>query len=480
MVLRSLAVSGVKWASVSQIGRQAVQLATAVLLARVLAPSDFGLMSMAMVVIGFLTVFRDLGAPAAIIQRQAIDDRILSSLFWVNMVFGVLTMAAVWFLAPAMAAFYNDVRLIPLLRVMSFSFLVSGVGISQQALLERNLEFDKLAKAEIMGTLVGAVLGISLALSGRGVWSLVFQSMGTVLTSSILLWFFFGTWKPRWVFSWTDVRSVARFSLHLSGFSIFNYFARSADAVLIGKYLGAQELGYYNLAYRLMLYPLQMITGAVSRVMFPVYARMRGDDGRFRSAYLRVVSTIAVVAFPLILGILAVNDLLIQNLFGERWERVALLLVVLSPIGLLQSVDATTGSIYQAKGRTDWMFRWGVCSGLLAVAAFALGLSWGVVGVAVGYLVVTLLWTYPGLAIPFRLIHLPVRSLLHVLWKPLVCGVLMALVVRSAGIALAGLLPGGVVLSLQIGLGIACYIGASLLLNRSAIDQAVASARNRS
>lgn len=190
MALLSSAILSVKWSSISQIARQALQILTTIILAKTLAPSDFGLMSMAMVVIGFLNIFRDLGTSSAIIQRHDLSEKLLSSIFWVNVVFGTVVTLVVYFFAPMVASFYNELRLTFVLRLLSASFLISSIGITQQALLERKLEFTKLAKVEITATLFGAVAGITLAFSGAGVWSLVFQALSTAFVSTILLSFF--------------------------------------------------------------------------------------------------------------------------------------------------------------------------------------------------------------------------------------------------------------------------------------------------
>lgn len=469
MQLSASALTGVKWSSVSQFGRQVLQLVTTVVLARTLAPADFGLMSMAMVVIGFLNVFRDLGTSSAIIQREEISDTLLSGIYWVNVIFGSLVMVTVFLCAPFVADFYGELRLVPLLKVLSASFLISSVGISHQALMERNLQFAKLAKAEVASTFIGAVVGISFALEGAGVWSLVFQALSTVLISSALLAFFLSGWKPRLLIDLKEMRTVARFSLNLSGFNVTNYFVRNADSLLIGKFLGAQDLGYYVLAYRLVLYPWQNVSAVISRVMFPVYSKIHDDQAKFRRAYLNVAATIGAIAFPLMLGIIAVSHPLVQVFFGEKWKIVATLIVIFAPIGLLQSIDSTTGSIYLAKSRTDWMFRWGAATGVVGVCAFAIGLRWGIVGVASSYLVANLLWMYPGLAIPFRLIELKVADLLRAIWKPLLCALLMLLVVLLISVLSENRLTSGPLLTLLILVGVFTYVMTSYLFNRDSV-----------
>src|SRR5688572_28906613 len=179
-----------------------------------------------------------------------------------------------------------------------------------------------------------------------------------------------------------EFRPVVRFSLNLTGFNILNFFARNADNVLIGRYLGKESLGYYDLAYKLMLFPLQGISAILGGVMFPVYARLQSEPIVFRRAYLAVAGAIGIVSFPLMFGLFAVNELAVSVLFGAEWAPVAVLLAIFAPIGALQSIGTTVGSIYQATGRTDLLLRWGIGSSLLIVTAIVIGLQWGIVGVA--------------------------------------------------------------------------------------------------
>jgi len=471
MSLLSSALVGVKWSSISQFGRQVVQMITTVVLARTLVPSDFGLMGMAMVVIGFLNIFRDLGTSSAIIQSKEISDTLLSSIFFVNVAFGCFVMAGVFLIAPYVAAFYNEMRLILVLKVLSASFLVSSIGISHQALLERNLQFNKLAKAEIFSTLVGAIVGITLAVEGAGVWSLVFQALSTAILSSVLLSMFMSTWRPRFMFDFREIRTVARFSLNLSGFNLMNYFVRNADALLIGRFLGAQELGYYTLAYRIMLYPLQNVTAVISRVMFPVFSTIRDDKKKFRNAYLKVTGMIALITFPMMLGIMGVSNSFVAVVFGEKWKMVGALLIIYGPLGLIQSIEATTGSIYLAQNRPDWMFRWGLFTAVVAVVAYVIGLHWGIIGVASSCLIATLVCTYPGFLIPFKLIDMKVGEMLKSVRAPLLCSLLMLFSLYTVRLVLPSIIGKELQLSILFLVGIASYSIASLVFNRIQIAE---------
>jgi PST family polysaccharide transporter len=349
--------------------------------------------------------------------------------------------------------------------VLSSSFFISGLGILHQALLERSLAFDSLAKLEIASVLAGAVVGVVLAVVKAGVWSLVFQSLTTVSLTTILLWLS-NPWRPSRLFQWGEIKAVSHFSLNLTGFSIFNYFARNADYLLIGRYLGAQELGYYTLAYRILLFPLQNISAVIGRVMYPILSTLQDDNTRFGSVYLRVCGSIALISFPLMTGIFVLAEPFVLTFFGEKWIPVIPLIKILAPLGLLQSIGTTVGDIYQAKGKTDWMFRWGVGSGLFVMVSFMIGLRWGIIGVTMAYAIASTLLFYPSFVIPFRLIDLHFGQLLRVLRLPLLNSSLMFIALMLLKLILPLSVSYIFVLILSMIVGIATYFAINWMINR--------------
>jgi O-antigen/teichoic acid export membrane protein len=470
MSFKKSAAISIKWSTLSQIGRQGMQLATLIILANLLTPADFGLVGMATIVTGFAAIFKDLGTSAAVIQRPEIPDDLLQSIFWLNVVFGLCLTFLLLGISPFIANLYHEPRVAKILSVLAPTFLIAGFSILHQSLLERKLEFNKLAKIEMVATLLAAIVGMSSALLGAGVWSLVYQTITLISTTTLQLWIA-TPWQPKLVFDWREVKSVTGFSLNLTGFSIFNYFARNADYFLIGRFLGAQSLGYYTLAYRLMFYPLQNIASVIGRVVFPIFSQMQHDHARFSYAYLRVTRTIALVSFPLMMGIWILAEPFVMAVFGSKWQPIIILLLILSPIGIIQSIGTTVGAIYQAKGRTDWMLWWGLSAGTLVVLSFGIGLRWGLVGVASAYAIVSSLLIYPSFAIPFRLIDLSMREFLAGLGRPFLCSSLMLLVLAVVRMVLPGGLASYWQLVILIPLGGLVYLLTSWLINREQIQE---------
>ncbi|MEW5799923.1 MAG: lipopolysaccharide biosynthesis protein, partial [Bacteroidota bacterium] len=298
MNLRSIAITGVTWTAISQFSRLGIQLVTTLILARLLQPADFGLLGMALVIIGFVNVFKDLGTSSAIIQKKEVSQQLLSSIFWFNVLFGILMSIIILLLAPLVAEIFKEERLVPIVRVFVISFFATTLLSVQQALLEKKMNFRRLALLEITAAVMGAVVGISIALSGGGVWSLVFQTVSMTSVLCLMLWSQNLRWIPSFHFTLSDVNTIRSFSANLTGFTLLNYFLRNADSLIIGRYLGATELGLYNFAFKVIIQPVQNLTSVLSRAMFPLYSTIADDHSIFRRAYIKITATIAFFTLP--------------------------------------------------------------------------------------------------------------------------------------------------------------------------------------
>jgi PST family polysaccharide transporter len=311
------------------------------------------------------------------------------------------------------------------------------------------------------------------------VFSLVLQTLLATFLTTAGLWMV-SKWRP--VLRWDahEIRGVMGFSGNLVGFNVFNYFIRNADNLLIGRFLGATDLGYYSMAYRLMLWPLQNISNVVGRVLFPVFSRLQADQSRLGGAYIRATTAITLITAPLMFGFFVLREPFIAVALGDRWLPVANVLVWLMPVGLLQSIGTSVGTLYLATGRTDVMFKWGIGAGLLVIPAFAIGLQWGVTGVAAAYAVASLLLFWPSLAIPFRLVGLKVGDVLLRLMPSIATAAVMALVVAALAAAWSAnrdnQLPR---LILLVGVGMVTYGGLSLFTQRIQLKDIIRAVFNR-
>jgi PST family polysaccharide transporter len=413
------AVIGTGWSMLAVVGRQALSVISMAIVARRVGPGAYGLMGMAAIVTNFLANFRDLGTATAIIQRPEVSQRFLSTVFWANFVFGLFLTGSVLAISIPTAHFFHEPALAHIMQMLSLSFWLTSSSVVHGAILTREMNFRTLSVIDFGSAVTGYAAAIGLAVAGFGVWSLVWANLVSVTTIVVLYWWSIG-WRPSMEVDWAELRSISGFSLNLSGFGLVNYFSRNADNLIVGRFLGSTSLGYYQMAYTLMLFPLQNISSVIAQVTFPAFARFQDDNSRFRSAYIRSSMLIALVTFPVMAGLAVVAGPFVQSVLGSKWIPVVPVLAILAPAGLIQSIQTLIGQIYTSKGRTDWMFRWGLFAAAVLVPAFLVGVRWGIIGVASAYtLACLLLLLCPSLLIPFRLIELRLRDFVRALWKQL-------------------------------------------------------------
>ncbi|GJQ63918.1 MAG: lipopolysaccharide biosynthesis protein [Melioribacteraceae bacterium] len=465
MSLVKAGISGIGWNTSSRVLRQLVQIINYLILTSLLDPGAFGLIGMAVVVTGFLTVFRDMGISFALIQRKEISHKLFSSAFWFNISFALLLIALLNLSAPLIADFNNEPELTLVLRVLSLSIFLTSLTILQQALFEKELNFKYVATYEILAAISGAVVGISMAFMGYGVWSIVAQYLTANFLTSLFLWFG-SKWKPAIEFSWEEVKDVMAFSLNSVGFNMLNYLVRNLDKLLIGKYLGKEAFGLYSVAYRILLLPLNNITSVFMRVMYPIFSKLQDDNEKLKEAYLITTLALSIITFPLMLGILGVSDVFVDLFLNEKWQPLKGLLVVFSVIGLIQSVFTQTGVLFQVKDKTNIWFRWGLFTAGTYGLSYVIGLNWGIMGVALAYLIANIVIIYPGLAIPFKYFDCKVSELFLNLKESILLSVGMMIFLFLIKYLLVGAVSNLVLFIILVISGAGFYILMSYIFNK--------------
>lgn len=378
-----IALRGGILTGLSQAIRIAIQFLSVVILARLLLPEDFGLVASVTPIVAFVGLFQNLGLQQAVIQRRDISQRQLNQVFWVSAAVGLCCTAIVAALSPAIALFYDDPRMTGIALASGAPLFLFSFAALPLALMNRRLQFGQLALNDVMAALGGLVATIAAAYAGLGYWSLV---IGPAVSAIVTL---AAAWRTaRWTPGKPELRidrEILSFGANLTGFNLVNFFARNLDTLLIAKFSGATQLGYYDRAYKLMLFPLQNITQPLSRLMIPILSRIQDDKKRFRDIYMETNWLLAGVTAPGIAALTMTAGEVVSVLFGERWLPVAAIFAWLGIASLTQPISATSGWIFICQGRTRTMFRWGVYSSITTVAAFAIGIQWGAVGVAAAY-----------------------------------------------------------------------------------------------
>lgn len=380
--------------------RLACQFASVIVLSRLLSPEDFGIVAMAAPVMGFVGLFQDLGLMQATVQKKRITHAEVNALFWINMGISALLAGILVLAAPLAARFYGEPGVGLLVAALSLQILVSGAGGQHHAILNRRMQFGRLAVLDSVAALAGLAVAIAWALADPGYWALYAGGMATAVTGTAMAWAASG-WRPGWPRWAAGAGGLVNFGAGITGFNFANFFARNLDNVLIGRYRGNEELGLYDRAYKLLLFPLQQVTNPLSRVMVPALSRMTDEPHRYRHAYLRVAPILLLVTLPGVALAVALADLLVPFALGPQWAGSALIFQALGLAGLLQPLNNPAGWLFISQGRSAEFMRWGIVTAVTSVAAFAVGLPYGAYGVALAYaaseyLRTPFLWLYVG------------------------------------------------------------------------------------
>ncbi len=469
--LRGQTLSGLRWAGGGHVLSQITTFSISVFLARLLGPAEFGLMGMIAVFTGFAAMFSELGLGAALIQRKDLQDRHLSTIFWVNLATGTALTTLFVLGSPLVAAFYREPQLRALTAVTAFNFILGSLAGVQRNMLVRAMDFRKLFLIETSGLLCASVSALAAALMGAGVWTLVVQSMVATTTVVVLLWAT-SSWRPAPRADMSALRELLGYSTNLLGSNLINYSNRNLDNLLVGRFIGAAPLGVYVRAYDLMMLPIYQVVNIVTKVMFPAMSAIQDDVPRVKRVYMRATRCIALLTFPMIVGLLVTAEPFILFVYGEKWAAVVPLVQLFCLIGLTGSVTTTTGWIYNSQGRTDLQFRWSVFDFVLTTAAFFIGLPWGVTGIATAYVVRGAILLYPCWRLSGGLIDLRFGEMASNLSGVFFCTATMGAAVHVLGLSLPAGWPHGARLGVMVSTGVVVYAALIHLLRLEAYREA--------
>lgn len=377
MSLKVRAVSGVKWTTTATAITTVLQLLKLAVLARYLEPADFGLMAVVMVVIGFAQAFMDMGISKAIIHRQDISHSQLSSLYWLNIISGVAVAAAVAGIAPLVAAFYEDDRLTRLTVILASVFVVGALGNQYRILCQKEMEFSTIAKITTSAELMATGAAIVLAISGYGVYALVYSLLiGTFLNSLGFLYVGLRRHhRPLFTFKYTELGGFFSFGLFQMGDRAVNYGTAQLDKILIGRIVGMEAVGFYNLAWQLVLFPVSKINPIANLVAFPAYAKVQSNFELLNRYYAVTVKLLSLVTIPLLAFLFFFAEDLVLLVFGPGWQRTAFLVQILALVGVGRAVGNPGGALVLALGRADVGFWWNSVWALVMVISLFVSLS---------------------------------------------------------------------------------------------------------
>lgn len=376
MTLKKQAIGGIKWTSISMMIVSAAQFSQIAILARYLDPADFGLMAIIMVVIGFSQAFQDMGISNAIIQRKNITHTQLSSLYWLNIGSGIILSIIIVAMSPLVALFYDEPRITELIVILSSVFILVAIGNQYRVLCQKALDFRIMEIINMIAAIVSLVVAITLAVQDFGVMSLVVAMLSQAGIASLLfLWVGLRRYhKPSLIYRHSELQGFYGFGLYQMGERSINYISSNADKLLIGKLVGMNAVGFYNLAWQLIIFPLAKINPIVNKVAFPVYSKVQNDPVALNRYYSFNVKVLSMVTIPLLAFLFFFSHEIVSVVFGEGWEATAGLLPALALVGIIKALGNPGGAIILALGRADIGFWWNVMWAISIVTGLSIGL----------------------------------------------------------------------------------------------------------
>ncbi len=422
------AARGAAFTLAGQISRIALQLASVIVLARLLSPRDYGLVAMVTAFAGIAEIFRDFGLSAAAVQALRLSTRQRDNLFWINSAIGLALAMILAACAPLIAHLYGNPELVPLTRAIAVVFLLNGMSTQFRASLNRSLRFKQLAGVDVASPAVALAVAVGFAATGFGYWALAFQQISQALTNLVLL-VLVSRWIPGLPHRRESMGGLLRFGWNIVATQLVNYVGQNIDSFTIGIRFGAQPLGIYSRGFQLVYNPVNQLRSPAGSVAIPVLSRLQNEPVRYYDFVLRgqVVLGYTLVAG---LGVLISGSVPITAIvLGPRWAEVAPIISLLSVAAIFQTLALVAYWVYVSRGLTGSLFRYTWISVGLKILCITIGASWGIVGVAAGYALATTLSWPISLWWLSRTTPVPVRRLVQ--------GVL-----RMSGLAGVGIVAG--------------------------------------
>jgi O-antigen/teichoic acid export membrane protein len=410
------------------VARMAAQAANFVLrigslmvLARLLDPKDFGLVGMVTAFTGILNLFRDFGLSTATVQRAEVTEDQISTLFWINLFVGAVLAVAAVALAPAVAAFYHEPRLLWITAVLATGFLFNAAGVQHSAIVQREMRFTALAVINTVSLIISTAIAIGMARYGYGYWALVGMTIAGPLVSTIGLWLAV-KWLPGLPRRRAGLRSIIRFGGAITLNGVVVYVAYNFEKVLLGRFWGAEAIGMYGRAYQLVNIPTDNLNSAVGEVAFSALSRVQDDPPRLRSYFLKGYSLVTALTLPITILCALFAKEAISVLLGPKWTEAVPIFRLLAPTILIFAMINPFAWLLFALGKVGRSLKIALVIAPLVIAGYVIGLHWGPKGVALGYSAAMAVWILPHIAWCVHDTPISFADVMDTLSRPLASG----------------------------------------------------------
>lgn len=430
--LKQKTISGFFWSFSDNFANQLIHFIVGIILARLLSPAEFGLIGMITIFIAVSESFIDSGFSQALIRKKECTVADFSTVFYFNLVVGILFFMILFISAPAIASFFKEPRLMELVRVLGIVLIIDAITVIQRTILTRNIDFKLQTKVSVIATVFSGVVGIAMAFKGFGVWSLVARTLSQRAMNSLLLWIW-NKWKPKLLFSLRSFKELFSFGSKLLLSGLIDTIYKNVYYLIIGKYFSAQELGYYTRADSFKNLPSKNLNGIISRVSFPVLSQLQDDPERLKAGYKKLIKTTMYITFILMAGMAATAEPMINVLIGEKWEPAVPYLQLLCFVGAMYPLHSLNLNMLNVRGRSDLYLKLEIIKKILAIPTILIGIIWGIKVMILGMWVNSIISYYLNSYYSGRLVSYPICEQLEDIVPSLYIALFMGVIVFIIG-----------------------------------------------
>ena len=471
MLLKQKAITGLTWSFVDSFANQGIQFVIGIILARLLSPSEFGLVGMIVVFTAISQSFIDSGFSQALIRKSDCSQEDYSTVFYFNVVIGAVCYLVLFFLAAPISFFYEEPQLVPLIRVLCITLIISGIGLIQRTILTKKIDFKLQTKISLVSALLSGGIGIAMAMYGWGVWSLVWKTLSLNIFSVVLLWIW-TKWRPSLVFNVDSFREMFNFGSKLLASGLLDTVHRNIYYLIIGKYFTSTELGYYTRADEFSNIPSANLNNIIGRVSYPILSIIQDDNQRLKIGYKKLIKGTMLVTFVLMVGMAAVAEPMVVTLIGEKWLPCVAYIQLLCFAGMLYPLHALNLNMLNIKGRSDLFLRLEVIKKFLSVPTIVIGILFGIKVMIMGMIINSFLAYFLNSFWSGRLIGYPMKEQVMDIMPSFMISIVMGIIVFLAGHFLS--LPKLATLCIQIILGATITVCIARIIRLDAWEEMIA------
>ncbi|WP_141242256.1 lipopolysaccharide biosynthesis protein [Leptolyngbya sp. BC1307] len=472
MSLREKVAKGAVWSAFQDWGSQGIQFVVFFILARLLGPQTFGLIALAQIFLRLIQSLTKQGFTQVLIQKDNLDRSELDTAFWSNIgITSVLTAVCV-VLAQQVSVWFKEPMLAQIIPWLSANFILVALNDVQRALLMREFDYKTIATRTFIAAPISGVIGISMAFSGYGVWSLVGKTLSENAVTVILLWQV-SDWRPSFNFSIARFKELFEFQINIVGISVLGTINGQIDNFLVGYYIDSTTLGYYVVANKVVVLVADLLGGATQKIALPMFSRLRADLDKLQKIFCKITQVVSFIAFPVFFGIAILASEITFVAFGPEWAPAIPLMQILAFAGLQNSVYSFLGELTTAFGKPAWNLRIGFASVVFKAVGFMIAVQSGIVAVAVVQMMVGYVFTPIRLFFVNRLTHISFSKYLKSHVSPLLGVVIMSGMIISAKYLLGDFLNIYVALGVYVVVGAVSYLASIFIIDRQLIQDII-------